>query len=232
MRSIIVEDEEAGMENLVLKLEKYCPEVQIIATCETGETAVRAIRDKKPQLVFLDIHLGTMSGFDVLNKVKQIPFEIIFTTSHDEYTIEAIRHSAVDYILKPIRPLELKQAVDRAAERIQTYKQISRILVPDGNNQLVLHTRKITYCIADNINTFIHSEERRPFLAVKTLKSIESMLPKDLFHRISRSAVVNLDYVEALHRSGGGYVRMKDGKELSVSKTRLNDFLRKLGSNF
>ncbi|MEM9919224.1 MAG: LytTR family DNA-binding domain-containing protein [Bacteroidota bacterium] len=232
MRAIIVEDEEGGMENIVLKLKKYCPEVEIVGTYDTGESAVRAIRDKAPQLVFLDIHLGTMSGFDVLSKVSYIPLEIIFTTAHDEYLLDAIRLSAVDYILKPIRPTELKGAVQRAAERIQNQREISRILLPDGNNQLVLRTREIMYCLADNVNTFVHRENKRPFLAVKTLKSVESMLPRDTFHRVSRGALVNINFVEALHRSDGGYIRMIDGKELSISKSRLDDFLRKLGRNF
>lgn len=232
MNAIIIEDEEEGMQNLVLKLTKHCPEITIIDKCATGEKAVRAIRDKNPQLIFLDIQLGTMSGFDVLNKVQHIPFEIIFTTAYDDYTIEAIRHSAVDYILKPVRPAELKEAVKRAAERIQTHKRITRIIVPDGNKQLILHTKDIMYCLADNVNTYIHLvSKQRPLFVVKTLKSIESMLPQDLFHRISRGTVVNLDYVEAIHRSEGGYVCMQNREELSISRSRLSDFLRKLGSN-
>lgn len=232
MRAIIVEDEEEGMENLVLKLQKHCPNVEIIDKCETGEGAIRAIRNKTPQIVFLDIQLGTMTGFDVLSKVPQIPFEIIFITAHEDYAIEAIRASAIDYLLKPVRPRELKKAVEAAAERIQNSKDITRILVPDGSSQVVLHTKEIMYCLADNVNTIIHRDGKKPYLTVKILKSIEGMLPKDSFHRISRSAVVNLDYVLAFHKSEGGYLEMKDGKKLSVSKPKLDDFLRKLGSSF
>ncbi len=232
MRAIIVEDEEEGMQNLVLKLKKHCPEIEIIDKCETGETAVRSIRNKAPQLVFLDINLGTMTGFDVLSKVQQIPFEIIFITAHDEFAIDAIRTSAIDYLLKPVRPSELKNAVRSAAERIQTSKDIPRILVPDGSSQVVIHTKEIMYCLADNVNTIIHRDGKKPYLTVKILKSIEGMLPKDSFHRISRSAVVNLDFVLAFHKSDGGYLEMKDGKKLSVSKPKLDDFLRKLGSSF
>ena len=232
MRAIIVEDEEEGMENLVLKLKKHCPNVEIIDKCETGETAIRAIRNKTPQIVFLDIQLGTMTGFDVLSKVPQIPFEIIFITAHEDYAIEAIRASAIDYLLKPVRPTELKKAVQSAAERIETSKEVTRILVPDGNTHLVMHTKEVMYCLADNVNTYIHRENKKPYLAVKILKSIEGMLPKDTFHRISRSAVVNLDFVIAFHNSDGGYIEMKDGKKLSVSRPRLDDFLRKLGRSF
>lgn len=233
IKAIIVEDEQEGIENLTLKIEKYCPQITIIDKCETGEKAIKSIQEKKPHIVFLDILLGTMTGFDVLKYVAPIPFEIIFTTSYDEYMIEAIRHSAVDYILKPIRPSELIEAVNRAIKRIQLNQPMSRILIPDGNNQLVLHTKNITYCIADNVNTYIHRNEgKKTILAVKTLKTIESMLPAKYFHRVSRSAIVNLDFVEAIYRSQGGYVKMMNGKELSVSKARLDEFLQKIGNNF
>ena len=133
------------------------------------ETAVRSIRNKAPQLVFLDINLGTMTGFDVLSKVQQIPFEIIFITAHDEFAIDAIRSSAIDYLLKPVRPSELKNAVRSAAERIQNSKEITRILVPDGNSQVVIHTKEIMYCLADNVNTIIHRDAKKPYLTVKIL---------------------------------------------------------------
>lgn len=231
IRAIVVEDEEGGMDNILLKIERYCPEIEIIATCHTGESAIKQIKDKRPQLVFLDIELGTMSGFDVLKNVQQIPFEVIFTTAFDDYAIQAIKSSAVDYILKPIRPTELTEATEKAILRIQKQGYSSRILVPSGNSHIVIQTKDIIYCMADNVYTNIHRNDKRPFLAVKTLKSVYTMLPKHIFHRVSRSAIVNLDYVESFHRADGGYLIMKDKQEISISKNRLDDFLKKLGGN-
>ncbi|MEO1262703.1 MAG: LytTR family DNA-binding domain-containing protein [Bacteroidota bacterium] len=231
MRALIVEDELEGMENLILKLEKHCGHLEIVGKCSTGESAIRAIREKRPQVVFLDIELGTMTGFDVLNKVQYIPFEVIFTTSYDDYAIQALRANAIDYLLKPIRPAELIKAVESAGERIQTSTNIHRIIVPNGKSFQVMRVNEIMYCLADNVYTKIHRPNIKPFLVAKTLKATFEMLPKDKFARISRSAIVNLDYVETFHRADGGFVTMRNKVELSISKSRLDDFLRKLGGS-
>lgn len=225
---IVVEDEAGGMENILMKIEKNCPELSVVATCATGEEAVKAITAHRPQLVFLDINLGTMSGFDVLHKVQQIPFQVIFTTAFDEYAIKAIRAQAVDYLLKPIRPAELRKATDQALQRIHEQKPPERLFVPDGNGQKIFRIEEITYCIADNVNTEIHSQDGSKFLAVKTLKSINAMLPKHMFHRVSRSAVVNIDFVDSWHKADGGYIVMRDTRKIPTSKARLDEFLKKL----
>lgn len=228
IKTIVVEDEEAGMENILLKIERHCPELEVVATCATGEAAIQQINNHRPQLVLLDIELGTMSGFDVLQKVQQVPFEVIFTTAFDDYAIRAIRSNAVDYILKPIRPTELVRAVDAALQRIQKHEDPGRILLPHGNGQVIFRTPEIMYCIADNVNTYIHREGSKPFLVVKTMKVIYSMLPKSQFHRVSRSAIVNIDFVESFHRTDGGYILMSDKRQIGTSKTRLDEFLKKL----
>lgn len=232
IRTIVVEDEEEGMDNLLLKIERSCSELEIVATCFTGESAIERIRKLRPQLVFLDIQLGTMSGFDVLEQVPRGAFEVIITTAFDDYAIQAIKANAVDYLLKPVRPAELKQATASAVHRIQQRSSVDRILIPDGNSQLVIHTREIMYCLADNVNCYIYRQQQRPLLAVKTLKAIQAMLPQTIFHRVSRSAIVNLDYVASFHRADGGYLVMKDRREISVAKSRLDDFLKKLGGSF
>lgn len=234
MRAIIVEDEEEGMRNLCLKLERHCPHVEIIAQCRTGEAAVRAIRNHSPDIIFLDIRLGAMSGFDVLDKVQHIPFELIFITSHEHYARQAVRTSAIDYILKPFRASELQDAVAAASERIQTSARVPRILVPDGSAARVIRTKDILYCLADNVWTKIYhpTEDKKVIVVAKTLQAIYAMLPKDKFHRISRQAVVNLEYVDKVynHARNCYLVLRNDAQdELGISKSRIDELLRKLG---
>lgn len=113
LRAIIVEDEPTGIENLRFKLKEYCPEVEIVAECLNGKDAIRQIHRHLPDVVFLDIMLGDMTGFDVLKGIRQPTFEVIFTTSYDEYAIQAIKTNALDYLLKPIDIDELIEAVSK-----------------------------------------------------------------------------------------------------------------------
>ncbi|MEL6657698.1 MAG: LytTR family DNA-binding domain-containing protein [Bacteroidota bacterium] len=226
--TIVVEDEAGGMENILMKIERNCPELYVVATCSTGEDAIKQIAAHRPQLVFLDINLGSMTGFDVLKKLQQVSFQVVFTTAYGEYGIEAVKAKAVDYILKPIRPAELRKATDLALQRIHEQKPPERLFVPHGNGQRVFRISEITYCLADNVNTVIYTEDGNKFLAVKTLKSIDAMLPKHKFHRVSRSAVVNIDFVESWHKADGGYIIMRDGQNIPTVKTRVEEFLKKL----
>lgn len=234
MKAIIVEDELEGMRNLVLKLEKSCPHVEVIAKCDNGKDAVNAIRQHRPDLVFLDIDLGELSGFDVLDKVQQIPFELIFITAHEQYARQAVKTNAVDYILKPFRISELEDAVATAADRIRIAGKIPRILVPDRGAVRVIRTNDIQYCLADNVWTKIYyTRNGQKFIVVaKTLGMIYDMLPKDQFHRISRQAVVNLEFVDKIynHARNSYLVLQNEAKdELGITNSRMGELMRKLG---
>ena len=122
----MVEDEPSGLENLRWKLQNHCPEIEIVAECGSGADAIRDIKKHLPDILFLDILLGDMTGFDVLNAIRHPTFEIIFTTSYDEYAIEAIKNSALDYLIKPVQVDELQDAVAKA--RIKTARFMPRLL--------------------------------------------------------------------------------------------------------
>lgn len=228
MKAIIVEDEKKGVENILLKLGRHCPDVEIISTCYTGESAITEIKDKAPDLVFLDIQLGTMSGFDVLDQLRHIHFEIIFTTSFNQYAIQAIRTSAIDYLLKPIKPEELVPAVDKARQKIINSKVISRIAVPISNGFQFIAISDIIYCKADDNCTHIYKIDGGRVFVTKSLIEIEKKLPQDLFFRIHRSFLINLACTESFRTSAGGYVVLNNGIELSVSRARKEELLRKL----
>ena len=119
IRAIIVDDEAYCCDTLETMLEKYCPEIQLVAVCHSVEEAISAISEQKPDLVFLDIEMPRMNGFDMLQKINPINFEIIFTTSFDQYALRAIRFSALDYLLKPIDKEDLQTAVQKVIQRTQ-----------------------------------------------------------------------------------------------------------------
>ncbi len=228
IKAIVVEDEKEGMENIIIKIHKNCPDVEIVEKCYTGESAVKAIDKYNPDLVFLDVRLGNMSGFDVLNKLPHISFEVVFTTAYDQYAIDAIKVSAIDYLLKPIKPKELEGAVAKAKERLKSIGSIKRICVPNNNGFLFIPVNDIVYCLADNTYTKIFRESEKMVLVTRTLKEIAFKLPLNRFLKISRSAFINLDFVDSFQRSNGGLVTMKNGDELSVSKDRRNEFLNRM----
>lgn len=231
IKAIIVEDETQGMHNLSLKLGRHCPEVEIIGKAETGEKAVKMISQLQPQVVFLDIQLGTMSGFDVLSKLSHIHFEVIFTTAYDNYGIKAIKANALDYLIKPIKPKELITAVEKAMRVIQKAGPINRIAVPISNGFQIIPVKDILYCEADNTYTKIFLNQSSKLLVTKPLADTERKLPADKFCRIHRKYVVNLDYVNFFKKEDGGIVVLEGGAELLVAKARRDDFLKQLSEN-
>lgn len=233
IKAIIVEDEAEGMRNLSLKLNKHCSEVEIIGKAPTGEHAVKMISQLQPQLVFLDIQLGTMSGFDVLSKLSHVRFEVIFTTAYDNYGIRAIKSNALDYLIKPIKPKELKEAVQKAGRVIEKSGPINKIIIPISNGIQVIPVEDILYCEADNTytNIFRNRTENRRILVTKPLADLERKLPSSRYCRIHRKYLVNLDYVESFKKDDGGIVVLQDGTELLVSKSRREEFLAQLSRN-
>ena len=231
IKAIIVEDEKEGLTNLVLKLEKHCPYVEIIAKCTDGKSAIEAIKSQKPQLVFLDINLGVLSGFDVLNEVRNIHFEVIFTTSYNRYAVRAFKENAIDYLQKPIDVDELKAAVVKAREKIQTYGLIKRIIVPINRGFKILPVEDIIYCLAhDNLTKIFLKDQSRPLVISRTLKDTTEKLPLDMFMRIHRKATINLYYVDFYKTEKGGYVTMQNSDDLGVANDKKSELLARLGA--
>ncbi len=233
IKAIIVEDVQTAIDNLLYKLKTNCPDVEVVASCNTSELAIREIPKMKPDLVFLDIRLDTLSGFDVLSRLQQLDFEVIFTTAYDEYAIKAFKVDALDYLLKPIDENELINAVNKARIKIQERKlPLSRISVPISNGVRLLKPEQIIYCEADNNYTFIHLDQEKPVLITKTLKEIEKQLQGHHFSRIHKTYLVNEEYISAYTREDGGVVHLTNGKKLKLSRGRKDQFLKKLFSGF
>ena len=242
IKSILIDDEIACTEALKIELEMYCPQIEIIASCNTAEDGLAKIVALKPDLVFLDIEMPWMNGFELLRQLNQINFEVIFITAYDQFALKAFEFSAVDYLLKPIRKQELISAVQKVEQRrskslstehIEAMlsninflaKDFSSIAVPTGEGLEFIPVEEIIYCEADNNYTYIHKSCGNSILLSKTLKEVEGMLSNHSFFRIHQSFLINMKHLRRYIRGQGGFVVISNKKELPVSRSKKDDLM-------
>ena len=244
IRAIIVDDEPYCCDTLETMLEKYCPEVQLIAVCHSGEEAITAISQQQPDLVFLDIEMPRMNGFDMLQKINPINFELIFTTSFDQYALRAIRFSALDYLLKPIDKDDLQIAVQKVIQRsqkpivqqlqllMQKLQQpanpLNKIALPTLEGLQMVPVETILYCESDSNYTIFHLKNKQKIIVSRTLKEMEELLEEYFFARVHSSYLVNLQEVNKYIKGEGGYLVLNDGSTVNVSASRKKLLLTKL----
>ena len=247
IRAIIIDDEPYCCEALATLLERYCPQVKVIDICYDGASALQAIEKDKPQLIFLDIEMPKMNGFELLEKLPEINFELIFTTSYDQYAIKAIRFSALDYLLKPIDREELQKAVQKAVQRsqrplpqqIEILLQklnhpgvgINKIAIPTMEGLQLIPVDSIISCSSDSNYTNLMLTNKQKLTSSRTLKEIEEMLEEYSFLRVHHSFLVNLNAVDKYIKGEGGYLVMSDGSTVDVSRSRKEMLLKKLQPN-
>jgi two-component system, LytTR family, response regulator len=244
MKAILVDDDTSNLNSLIEKLKRYCTQVEVIATCENAAEGINAINSLQPDIVFLDIEMPVMNGFVMLQQLTFKDFELIFVTAYDHYAINAIRYSALDYLVKPVEIEELVAAVSKAElnrsnksakERLDLLleqfnkKHPKRITIPTLEGLQFINIKDIVYLEASNNYTNIHLQDKSHFLVSRTLKDFEEMLPSENFVRIHNSNIINKDYVEKYIRGEGGQVVMKNGNVLDVSKRKKMEFLQAIG---
>ena len=240
MDALIIDDEKHCRHVIALLLANQCPEINIVAQCAGGQEALDAIEEYKPQLLFLDIEMPGMNGFELLEKCKSTGFAVIFTTAYNEYAIQAIRHSALDYLLKPIDKNELKQAITKAMQRSnnQERENIDKLmrLLRDRKEQepvalstlgglIVIRTDDLVYCESDGPYTNFIFIESKPILISKTLKEVEEVLVSRNFLRVHNSFLVNMKYIQKYLNGNGGDVVMSNGKVIPISRAKKAFFL-------
>lgn len=231
LRAVLVEDEPTGMENLRWKLRNNCPEVEIVAECSNGKDAIYALRRHLPDVVFLDIRLGDMSGFDVLRAIRHPSFEVIFTTSYDEYAIEAIKNQALDYLLKPVDVDELMEAVAKVRQRTrQPAPSSSRLGFPVTTGQQFIDLDEIIYAQADDNVAVLYLTGKRELRLSRSLGWVEEELSTLGFCRVHHSYLINLSRMTEYIRNDGGFVIMEGGKAIGIARRRRDDFLEALES--
>jgi two-component system LytT family response regulator len=243
IKAIIIDDEMHCRQTLSILLKEYCPGVQVTEQCDNGETGVQAIKNLKPDLVFLDIEMPHMNGFEMLEQFSEIPFAVIFTTSYDQYAIKAIRFSALDYLLKPIDPNELISAVKKVeeqrhlpmAEQFQMLlkqvhgkgTQFNKIAVPTSEGFELIPADQVIHCEANDNYTHLFLKNKTKIIACRTLKEMEEQLQDfPFFVRVHHSYLVNLNEVTKYVRGEGGYLVMSDGNTVNVSRSRKEALLK------
>lgn len=246
LKAIIVDDEVKSRENLKILIEDFCTNVKIMGLAGNVQEGCDLIVSTDPDLVFLDIQMHKETGFDLLNKFKEISFEVIFTTAHSEYAITAIKFSAVDYLLKPIDINDLKSAIDRVEKKryhdnlfgkfntlIENMKANNhedyKLAIPTLEGLTFVKCSDIVYCEASgNYTTFFLRDDRK-YVVSKTLKEYENLLANHQFFRIHHSYLVNLKEIVKYTRGEGGFVTLTNGVNLDVSKRKKESFLVKIG---
>ena len=212
LRAIIVDDEPKSLKNLKILAEEFVPNLAIVSLCKNVDEALIAIKNEKPDIVFLDIQMNNETGFDLLGKIANIDFEIIFVTAYSEFAIKAFKFSAIDYLLKPIDIEELKAAVKKVEEkrlgkisgRLRILQDTlqgagidnSKIALPSADGLVFISVKDIFYCKASSNYTILYIGDNKQYMVCKTLREYEDLLISHNFFRIHHSYLVNLNVIK------------------------------------
>lgn len=236
IKTIIIDDDEFIHYHLQQKLLQLCPEVEVVAMCENAVHGLESINRFDPDLIFLDIQMPDINGFDLLKQFGAYNFSVVFITSFNEYAIEAIRYSALDYLLKPIKDQELVSAVERFKQRqspqslqVQMDNLLHNLSKSNAEFKIVIATRngdkslpvhQIIRCEGDSNYTHLHLSDQTKLTASKTLKDFEDMLPESDFLRVHKSHLVNKNFVVSM--SNDGQLLLKNNQKIEVAKRRIS----------
>jgi len=247
IRTLIVDDEPDAREALTLTINNYClNDIEIIGEVATIKQAVQTINKENPDLVLLDVDLINETGFDLFDYFREdYPFKVVFTTAYKEYAIKAFKYAALDYILKPVAPEELQKVIFRYQRdekyihelKVKTFLsnhenelEINKKLVlpkPDGYD--VVNISDIIYCEGEVNYTKIHSTIGKQHLVSFSLKKMEELLPKEIFHRIHKSHIINMNYIDSIDRKRCEVI-LSNNKKLPIASRRIGQFIETLNS--
>jgi len=245
LKTIIIDDEQDSLKALEYLLCSHQEEIGLVKSCDNPVQGIAGIRELKPDLVFLDIEMPRMNGFQLLDTIKDISLEIIFITAYNQYAIQAVRYSALDYLLKPIDPVELDSAIKHALHNRQLQESRSRqinALISNlqeenyANHILALPTLEgltfvklgeIVRCEAGGPYAKLFLTGRPNLLVSRPLKEFEEILDDNHFFRVHESHIVNLHYAKEYRRGDGGEVVMEDNTHVEVARRRKDEFLKK-----
>jgi two-component system, LytTR family, response regulator len=245
MKAILIDDEKDALDVLEIQLRHYCPSVVVVAKCAGGGQGVAAIRQHRPDLVFLDIEMPILNGFDVLEQTNDAGYDVIFTTAYDQFAVKAFKYAAVDYLLKPIDAEELQAAVEKATAKkgkatvdekikllLQHYSQplpqAQRIALPVGDAMQLFAADDIIRCESDSNYTYVFLAGGRKILLAKTLKEVEETLRGLSFYRVHQSHLVNINHVTKVVKGEGSYLVTTDNNNIPISRNKKEGFMEML----
>ncbi|MGB0429349.1 MAG: LytR/AlgR family response regulator transcription factor [Bacteroidia bacterium] len=242
IKVVIIDDEPRALDTLKKTIENFVTDVNVVATASNIADAIDAIKTYKPSLVLLDIEMGNESGFQVLEQLDDINFNVAFVTAHEEYALRAIKFSAIDYIIKPAKVSELKALMVKVETEAQKQVLGSNVKQMIGNNHNIEKgEHKITLAVAEGyefvrVNDILHItadgsythftiRDSASITTSKNLKFYENILDEYGFYRIHNSTLINTKYIRRILKTAGGQVLMENDTEFSISKSRKDDFL-------
>lgn len=242
MCTILVDDEAPAIVGLQYLLAEYCPEVEVVGTARNAAEAYSLIQAKRPELVFLDVEMPGKDGFELLNAFQEKPFDVVFCTAYGHYAIKAIRYAALDYLLKPIDPLELKEVVTRKLRRdVAPDRQRFAVMeaawvqgapptiaLPTLNGHIFKQVAEITRLEAVDNYTRVYFAGEPSVLVSRTLKAFQDILPEQFFVRLHRSHLVRRTFIRALQRTKKPMVILADGQCIPVSLDKRDDLFQNL----
>jgi two-component system LytT family response regulator len=248
IRVILVDDEPQSCKSLAIKLKALSEDIEIISTYNHPERFLAGIHKTKPDVVFLDIEMPGMNGFQVLEKLEEFDFEVIFVTAYNQYMLNALHVSAFDYLLKPVDSEELKSALERLRKKISSQENTlhkkeqvellgdvlkdqhppKRLALATLQGIIFLKINEIVRVEAlSNYSTFYLTNKQK-IMVSKTLKEFEPVLTMQNFFRVNRSCIVNTDYIVKYKNEDGGILELQDGSEVGVGPHRKNELIQLL----
>lgn len=242
--TIIIEDELASQQLLSNIISDYCPNLILMGVASGIKDGEELINSHQPDLIFLDIHIGNQTGFDLLDRIYQKNFKIIFTTAHDEYALKAFKYEAIDYILKPYTPKDVIKSVQRIKEKLEDSKAFHQLEKVIKDSLHPLESGKLTIPTSDGLKVYkveniirlegqgayckIYSTDSKALLISKSLKEIEGMLPTGRFFRTHDSHIINLRHIKEFRKEDGGVVILENNDQVPVSRRKKQEFLDRM----
>ncbi len=242
---VIIDDEPNNILNLQMLLQKHCSGISVLATATSAEEGSQIILKHQPDVVFLDIQMPDKNGFQLLQSLPKLNFEIVFVTAYDQYGIQAVKFAALDYLLKPIKVEELQMAVNKATEKsvlkkqnmqlqnlIEVLKQSNkkeeqRIALPSAKETRFVQTGSIIRCKSQNSYTFFYLNNNEKILVSKPIYEYEELLEEYGFIRCHQSHLVNKKFIRSWIKNDGDFLLLEDGTEVPVSRQK-KDFVKRL----
>ena len=242
IKAVHIEDEPRNIQLLESLLQTHCSsQVTLIGNAKNIPDAIELIKNKNPQLVYLDIELNKGNAFELLEELKGFSFQVIFITAFNDYAVKAFRLNAVDYLLKPISITELKEATTRAVEKINhssintnildTLKELKqnisnqKIGIPVNDGVVFVNAEEIIRCEANGSYSIFYLSSKKTITTTKSLKDIEAILPFSNFVRVHNSWIINTNYIRKYYRGKNSYAEMEDGSIVTISLRKKGDFL-------
>ena len=246
IKTILVDDEPKAIAILKNKLERFCPNIEVIATTQSPQEAITVLQSLKPDLVFMDVSMPEISGFEVLKQISDPDFEIIFATAFSDYAIDAIKHCAIGYLVKPIDNDDLIDAVKIAVKNIQDKSALKKnqllienlsvqkfqdkcIVIPSTDGLEFIKIKDIIHCEGVDGYTKVYLNDKTSLLSSNSIGHFNKMLSKNNFYLIHKSHLINLDFLKKYLNEG--YVILSNNTKIPVSRNRKADFVNSLKNN-